>query len=287
MARRKINFSVVIPVYNKADTIERAVRSVLAQTCSDYEIICVDDGSTDGSAQLLDRLDGVFVIHQRNQGVSAARNAGARAARGDFVALLDGDDYWEPHHLEDLARAIERHPDVSFFGTGYEREQGKWVYYTIPWPCSRVLNVYDAYRYGERVHTSSVAILRELWMAVGGFNTRYSFYEDYEFFFRLGLKTRLCIVPRSSVRYTADSGGRLSKKRIAITCETWPHLLLIDELAGKGLATKEMLLFAGILLSRINRVDVNSFYPHLEPKKVFRPFYRVMCHLYLWRRSVR
>src|SRR4051812_30232823 len=92
--------SVIIPAHNSADFIGTAVESVLAQTFADYEIVVVDDGSTDGTREVLERFEGRIVyLHQQNRGVSAARNAGIRRSRGELVCFLDADDIWRPEKL--------------------------------------------------------------------------------------------------------------------------------------------------------------------------------------------
>jgi glycosyltransferase involved in cell wall biosynthesis len=103
-------FSVVIPTYNRAGEIRACLDSVLlAPRCENFEVIVVDDGSSDGTAEAVERYgDGVRLIRQRNRGAGAARNAGIRAARGEYVAFLDSDDLWFPHTLRNYARAIER-----------------------------------------------------------------------------------------------------------------------------------------------------------------------------------
>ena len=104
-----VRFSVVIPVYQALDTLERCVASWLGQSRSDLELILVDDGSTDGSGDKCEELAGgdsrIRVIHQTNAGVSAARNAGIGAARGEFLLFTDSDDYVEPVYLEKMASA--------------------------------------------------------------------------------------------------------------------------------------------------------------------------------------
>lgn len=114
-------YSVVIPVYNAEKYLEHAVQSVLnQQSQAACEIILVNDGSTDGSAQLCDRLAGelpsVKVIHQANQGVSAARNAGIGVAGGEYILFLDGDDYWDENLLQELDEAAAQQPDIMEFG---------------------------------------------------------------------------------------------------------------------------------------------------------------------------
>lgn len=116
-----MKYSVIIPVYNSMRYLETCVESVLAQnTDSMYEIILVDDGSKDGSAQLCDRLAEthacVRTIHQTNQGVSAARNTGIRAAAGEYLLFLDADDLWNENLLQNMDLATASHPDVVQFG---------------------------------------------------------------------------------------------------------------------------------------------------------------------------
>ena len=116
-------FSIVIPVYNAKASLERCVDSWLCQTRKDLEIILVDDGSSDGSGELSDRLaensDGrVRVIHQENSGVSAARNAGIRVTEGEFLLFTDSDDYVEPDYLEKMA-ALQENSDADLVLCGY------------------------------------------------------------------------------------------------------------------------------------------------------------------------
>ena len=92
--------SVIIPTYNRAHTIARALKSVFAQTFSDYEVIVVDDGSTDNTKVIVDEFSNITFIKQENLGVSAARNSGIKASKGKYIALLDSDDEWEAHKLQ-------------------------------------------------------------------------------------------------------------------------------------------------------------------------------------------
>mgnify|MGYP005832491149 CR=1 FL=1 len=105
--------SVVIPTYNRANCVGDAIRSVLEQTYKDFEIIVVDDGSTDNTPEVLAGFgDKIRIVKQENRGVSAARNAGIRIARGQWIAILDSDDVWEPKKLEVQIRDLEEHPEV-------------------------------------------------------------------------------------------------------------------------------------------------------------------------------
>ncbi len=112
------DISVVIPAYNAAWSLADTLASVRAQTLSDFEVIIVDDGSTDGTAALIRRFavrdPRIKVVRQRNVGLAAARNAGFRQARGDYVAFLDSDDIWHPDYLRIVSQALDETPEAPF-----------------------------------------------------------------------------------------------------------------------------------------------------------------------------
>jgi glycosyltransferase involved in cell wall biosynthesis len=107
--------SVIMPTFNRADTIQRAIRSVQAQTFTDWELIVVDDGSTDNTVALIEGCDQrLKILRQENQGAVRARNAGLRASAGSYIAFLDSDDEWLPHHLELCVSFLEAFPEEQF-----------------------------------------------------------------------------------------------------------------------------------------------------------------------------
>lgn len=306
-------FSVVIPLYNKADTIERTIRSVWEQTYTSYELIVVNDGSTDGSLDVVNQLSvegPIIIIDKPNGGVSSARNAGARVASGEYIALLDGDDVWYPNHLTMLSDAIAKHPNIKFFGTGYERFSGAYVYFTIPWGGYRVKDVYSAFRYGQPINTSTVAVERDLWVKTGGFDERYSFYEDYDFFFRLGVRTKCCIVRKISCAYRDDAIESATKKRRAVSRRTRPHILALEKVlkecrvipgVDKYVSTYVKLAWAYMVLDKSNieyefllkdcpniahiwRADSSLIGPKVQASLI-RLNYRIRNHFIIWRRA--
>lgn len=119
-----MRFSVIIPLYNKAPYIEKALRSVMSQTFMDYEIIVVDDGSIDDSATIAEKVLQEFstpskLIRQKNAGVSMARNNGVSFSQGDYLCFLDADDWWAPTFLEEMSHFIEEYPEAGIYGTNY------------------------------------------------------------------------------------------------------------------------------------------------------------------------
>ncbi len=114
--------SVVIPLYNKESQINQTIQSVLRQSFQDFEIVVVDDGSTDNSVSEVKRFNDsrIRIVSQTNAGVSAARNRGIAEAKGEFIALLDGDDEWKPDYLATQYALTEKYPECDVFATDYE-----------------------------------------------------------------------------------------------------------------------------------------------------------------------
>lgn len=121
-----MKYSVVIPLYNKQRYIKSTLQSVLAQTYTDYEVIVVDDGSTDASLQEAERMqsDKIRVLHQENQGVAVARNTGIENAAGEYIAFLDADDKWNPSYLEEIDKIVRKYPQSDIFVSAYEVDLG-------------------------------------------------------------------------------------------------------------------------------------------------------------------
>ena len=113
-------FSVIMPVYNGEKYISTAIDSVLAQTCGDWELIVVNDGSKDGTAKVLEAYADnpqIRIIHQPNGGVSVARNRAMQEATGDYFAFLDADDLWLPEHLATMQYLIHEYPQAGLYGS--------------------------------------------------------------------------------------------------------------------------------------------------------------------------
>lgn len=123
-------FSVVIPLYNKQQTIDRAVRSVLNQTVQDFEIVVVNDGSTDRGPEVVEAITDprIRLVHQMNQGVSAARNRGVAESKAELTAFLDADDFWEPGFLEEISVLCGSYPGCGIYATRYSfcRGEDRW-----------------------------------------------------------------------------------------------------------------------------------------------------------------
>jgi len=207
--------SVIIPTYNRAAQVRKAIESVLAQTFSDLEVIVVDDGSSDGTGQILGEIfgDRIRYYAQTNQGVSAARNKGIAEARGEWIAFLDSDDLWEKEKLEWQFKALERfgpqcggcYTDTRFFNHSETRTMFQMVEKEYRHEGMMGVNTDVLQRLvrpggaGMVVHVSSLVVRGDVARRTGGFDPNLRYSEDSEFMFRLAMLTGFCYVNRPLV----------------------------------------------------------------------------------------
>lgn len=185
--------SVVIPAYNAAWCVGKAVDSVLAQKGCGFEVVVVDDGSTDDTAAVLARYgDAIRVVRQRNQGLSAARNAGIRAARGEFVAFLDADDWWLPGKLAPQLALLRARPEVGFCSCAARVEDPDGRLLNL-WPAPRWRGPFLVHLFGSAADVagsgSAVVARRALFDRVGGFDESLRSLEDIDMWMRLAAVT--------------------------------------------------------------------------------------------------
>ena len=185
-------FSIIIPVYNKAGTLGVAIESVRAQTVGEWELIVVDDGSTDDLSSALAPYASdprMRVIHQENAGVSAARNRGIDAAREPYLTFLDADDEWLPHHLEVLERMIRQEPGAGVYATPFRVQfaDGRCRDTSGYFAHGGIWRVRDAFAYIYRMGGNNMmnllgsAIPAEAARAFGGFQPGERVGEDTDF----------------------------------------------------------------------------------------------------------
>ena len=213
--------SVIIPAYNAERDIAAAVRSVLAQTCQDFEIIVVDDGSRDGTLAALQPFGKRVRVHQqRNAGVSAARNTGARLAAGDWLAFLDADDAWMPAKLE---RQLALTTPMSFTDRLNIGALGDLPVLQSTATPMRGGDIFVALmREANFITTSSVMIRRALFAELGGFDPSLQTAEDWDLWLRVAARHPIGFVPEPLVQYRLQSGSlsrsyeRINHDRLAV-----------------------------------------------------------------------
>ena len=212
-----MNISVVVPLYNKARYVRDAVRSALDQTLSPLEVIVIDDGSTDGGADIVQAIgdDRVRLVRQPNHGVSYTRNLGIGLARGDWIAFLDADDWYHPEMLSSLQQAQAAVPEAGMLGAGFRRVAPDFDGEVAPWSVSDsffevevVEDLRTRWMRAAPFCTSSVAIRSSLLRSLQPcFETADSIGEDLDLWFRVADLTPVALVnaPCAAVRVLPDS----------------------------------------------------------------------------------
>ena len=195
----KYSISTVIPAYNAAEHIARTIESVLAQSLQPDEIIVVDDGSTDGTADMVKKYgDKVRYIHQQNAGVSAARNAGIKAATSQWIAFLDADDEWMPEYIETQFQLLKNNPELSWASANHLCclcGKQKIAPSNPIEKCAKLLNsngCIDSYfnAFKERVTgcTDTMVIKKQALIEVGLFEVGLAIAEDLDLWLKVGYK---------------------------------------------------------------------------------------------------
>jgi glycosyltransferase involved in cell wall biosynthesis len=183
-------FSVIIPTYNRRDLLIRTLASVWVQRFTDFEVIVVDDGSTDGTADALRSQSGrLTLLEQANRGPGAARNVGAQRARGDYLAFLDSDDLWFPWTLATFAQVIRDHDAPAVLaarlveiGTGADPVDAR----DEAVQAERFADYLAASRTGYAVGAGTAVLRRDEFMKTGGFTDRRINCEDHDLILRMG-----------------------------------------------------------------------------------------------------
>jgi glycosyltransferase involved in cell wall biosynthesis len=208
--------SVVIPLYNKAAYVSRALESIRRQTWADFEAVIVDDGSTDDGGAIAAHFgDPRFrTVRQPNRGPGAARNRGIAEARADLVAFLDADDAWEPLFLEAVAALATRYPAAGILGTGYLRRfaSGPDIEVTArvrrPDHSLLISDYFRAVRQGDLITASSVALRRAVLARLGGFPEGELMGEDRDLWARAALFYPVAYDTRILAVYHSEAEGR-------------------------------------------------------------------------------
>lgn len=211
-----MRFSVIIPLYNKAPYVAKAIQSVLSQTFTDFELVIVDDGSMDDSVAIAsDIIEGhsnCRLLRQENSGVSVARNHGVARSQGDYLCFLDADDWWDTSFLEEMSHLIDDFTDAGIYGTNYTI-----VNETKHKTRVAKIGVEDGFVKGYvnycRVYANtlympltsiSVAIPRRVFEEMSGFPKGIKLGEDFLLWIRIALKHKVAFLNRPLAYYNQD-----------------------------------------------------------------------------------
>lgn len=210
-----VKFSIIVPLYNKALYVRKALDSIVAQTYKDWELIVINDGSSDNSLEVVknfvedlkieDRR--LKIIDQTNSGVSAARNNGVAASKGEYVCFLDADDWWEKDYLKTMSEAIEACPNAGIYGVNYysvRKGVAKQVLNGIPTGIMDYFKTYSRPPYAMPLWTGAAAIPRKVYDEVGGFNPMLKMAEDFDLWTRIALKYPVYYTDKAMAYYNQD-----------------------------------------------------------------------------------
>lgn len=217
MTNRSLDISVIIPLYNKAPYIKRAIDLILMQTVPADEIIVVDDGSTDGGGDIVEgyRNSRIKLVGQVNSGESAARNRGAEEAAHELIGFLDADDEWLPDFLETIRVLRNNFPDCGAYATSSYtvKPDGKLYYPDVtllppePW-IGIIPNFFALYQQGMAFNSSSIAIPKAILKDIGGFPVGQQHTPDIDVWVRLAIKYPIAISPKRKAVYHQDAINR-------------------------------------------------------------------------------
>lgn len=209
MDQKVMTFSVIMPLYNKAPYVEKAIRSVLEQTYPHYELIVINDGSTDNSAEIAEKLlEGVTnakFINQQNSGVATTRNNGVAIAKGEYICFLDADDWWDISFLQEMSQFIKEYPDAGIWGTNY------WY---VKRGMTRLMNQHIPNGYidfckehstlAQVLWTGSVCILKTVYNDMDGFKPFLKLGEDFDLWIRVALKYKVAYLNKPLTYYNQN-----------------------------------------------------------------------------------
>lgn len=213
-------FSVIIPLYNKEKYIERCLQSVINQSYKDFEIIVVDDGSTNESASIIKKQfpdKNVNLIQQPNQGVSAARNKGIDFAKQPYIAFLDADDYWHLKYLESMHDVITNEKQVTIIGAHYTRTKEIIDDYdTIILDYSRINNYFNIAIKNTLFSSSSTVINKSFFDKNEGFNIELKRGEDIDVWLRASLHAPVFYINNTLVYYSDEDINQTTRVTVPI-----------------------------------------------------------------------
>lgn len=206
--------SVVVPAYNVADTIVETIRSIQNQTFRDFELIVINDGSTDNTLEVLDTIDEprMKVFSYENGGLPEARNRGIDRAQGELITFIDADDLWTPDKLELQVAALQNHPEagLAYSWTSFMDSEGK--NFSPDYPVEFEGEIYPQLLVGNFITSGSNVMLRKAAIeSVGNFDPNLKSIEDWEYWLRVAAKWPFALVKKYQILYRQSATSMASK----------------------------------------------------------------------------
>jgi len=242
---------VIIPTFNRAQVMTRAIDSVLAQTYKDFILHVVDDGSNDDTQVVLEKYKNhpkVKIHYQDNAGVSSARNLAANKSDSQWISFLDSDDEWMPHKLEVQMKYLNNHPDIHFL---HSEElwirNGKRVNPKIKHLKSND-NIFERSLDFCIISPSTVILKRELFLKHNGFDTQFVVCEDYDLWLKILLTDTIGFIPTPLIEKHGGHADQLSTKFVAM--DYWRILSLVNLFKSSDAQENQRELIKNVLLKK-------------------------------------
>lgn len=216
-------FTVIIPLYNKEKYIENAIKSVLNQTFTDFELVIIDDFSSDKSAAIAATFETEkvqLIYHEKNCGLSASRNTGIKKSNSNYITFLDADDLWKPTFLECIFQLIQNFPEARIFATNYEEVwdaiiknpcNGSEI---LPKDFSGYINFFKINIKQGIYNHGSVCFHKEVFEKVGFYNEKINFSEDLDFNIRANYNFKLAYTNSVQMRYFMQTENQLTQSSL-------------------------------------------------------------------------
>ncbi len=256
-------FSVVIPLYNKQNYIAGTIESVLGQDFSDFELIIVEDCSTDSSAAMVETFDSPklrMIRHEKNKGLSAARNTGIRNANAEYIAFLDADDQWHPQFLSEISSLIDKNPDASLFATCYEEIYPGNVSLRPRFNCeiaNGIVTDFFECNLGQPIYCpSSLCVQKSVFSEIGYYDEAITFGEDVDFNIRANVVFRLAWSAKSLAYYRMHSENQITNSTIGN--KTITDFDSYEDLAFSNKPLKKYLDFHRYIMAKHYRNEGNE-----------------------------
>lgn len=273
-------FSVVIPLYNKEATIYNTIQTVLNQEFGYFEIIVIDDGSTDGSVETVKAIkdDRINIISISNGGVSNARNIGVNYSKYEYVAFLDADDLWDSLYLLEINNLISRYPNCGLYASGYRIEfQNKSVVVGENYIEGVVDNVFKSMLFDNIIWTSACVVRKSVFEIVGGFPVGMITGEDHYMWTKVASEFNVVFCPRTLATYMRVHSGISYRYNKKDSCnEKWQDLLSDSDFYKNEFIAK-VALWAGIRYAFGNfKFESMQIERTFSYTKFFRRRYRIL-----------
>ena len=262
-------FSVIIPLYNKSYYILKAVYSVLGQTYKEFELIIVNDGSTDHSLEIVKNIsdDRIKIIDQENSGVSTARNNGVKAARFEYIAFLDADDWWDNNFLNEMKLLIEECPEAGLYASNYyvvKNKQKKQANIGVDEIFLKgYIDYFNAFAktFWVPINCSFVIVRRDVFLREKGFKPTLKFGEDFDLWVRIALLEKAAYLNK----HLAYSNQDVSAGNRALGDKIWKmeeHVIFnLDYLKDEELKRPDLkFLLDGIRVRSLIKYYLNGIY---------------------------